>query len=117
MIDSKKLFREVEEFNGMCPITAIETLEDFAEEHATSDDERVSDALKRIRLLISELKQDEFNNQPVKVTCYGQVREFKTRKEAISFYKTCWLSSSSALFTFFSFYITRYYFIKCAITT
>lgn len=95
-VDTEKLFREVEEFNDFCPIRAIEELEDFVEEYATSDDERVSDALKRIRLLFKEIKQNEFDNQPVKVTCYGRTREFKTRKEAIDFYRLCWLSSEGS---------------------
>ena len=55
----KKVLREVEELNGMAPSEALDTIKDYvvwAMEQGLAEEERASDAIKRLQLLIEEAK-------------------------------------------------------------
>lgn len=55
----KKVLRGVEEFNGMTPSEALDTIKNYvvwAIDQGLEEDERVSDAIKRLQLLIEEAK-------------------------------------------------------------
>lgn len=64
----ENLFREIEEFNGATPKDAIDLISEYLLE-IDCDDERLSDACKRLRTFIEEVEQadplDMFLNQEI----------------------------------------------------